>query len=297
VTRGGRFVLATIATTILALMPLPGTADDSPGPVDGQFSYSGADGSIDYVLHVPAHTTPIPLLVYLHGCGAPPSVPGLNGLADLHGFAVAYPVRPLAINNGCWKWTDNADQHRDHGDPALIAGVTRSVIGSSGIDPARVYVAGHSAGSGMTTIMAAAYPDLYAAAGLIAGCGKLTCLDITGISARTEMGPRARAVPVYMLWGTQDATNPYLTGRLQLLEWLGMNDLADDGLLNLSVPRLPSSVRSYPAVGTAPPYRVEQYLGRHGGDVTFVSAIGMEHVPDATWPMAFPAMVAFLLAH
>lgn len=291
--RVGRSALALAALLVLALSPLPAGADEVTGPVDGRFTFSGADGSLDYVLHVPEHSGPIPLLVYLHGCGAPPAVPGLDALADQHGFAVAIPIQPLTTNGGCWSWTDPADQHRDHGEPALIAGVTRQVIASGALDPDRVYLAGHSAGSGMTTIMATAYPDLYSAAGLIAGCGKLTCLDVTGLSAHAEMGSHARAVPVYMLWGTADTINSYLTGRLQLLEWLGMNDLGDDGLLNLSVPRLPTSVRSYPAVGTTPSYVVERY----GRDATFVSVKGMGHVPDATWKPAFPDLVAFLLAH
>ncbi|MGH9277818.1 MAG: hypothetical protein ACRD12_06875, partial [Acidimicrobiales bacterium] len=152
--------------------------------------------------------------------------------------------------------------------------------------------------SGMTANMAAAYPDLYAAAALIAGCGQLTCLDVTGLTAYREMGPRARPVPVYILWGTDDPTNAYWTGRLQLLQWLGMNDLADDDLLNLSVPRVPTSLAWVPASGSVPPYLVERYRdSRACGDVDFTSVFGMGHVPDATWPPAFPAIADFLLAH
>jgi hypothetical protein len=75
-----------------------------------------------------------------------------------------------------------------------------------------------------------------------------------------------------------------------------MNDLGDDGLPDLSVPRLPTSVRSYNAIGTTPAYVVERYSCHAGGEVQFVSVIGMEHVPDARWQPAFPAMVDFLLA-
>jgi poly(hydroxyalkanoate) depolymerase family esterase len=296
--RVARWSIPLVAAVVIVLSQLlVAPAAGVTAAVDEQRTYVGPAGSIDYVLHVPASETPMPLLVYLHGCGAPPSVPGLDDLADTRGFAVAYPIQSHTRNvDGCWNWTSAENRHRDQGGPALIAGVTRDVMASEGIDPHRVWIAGHSAGSGMTANLVAAYPDVYSAAAIIAGCGQLSCSDITGLSARAEMGSRARAVPVYMLWGTQDATNPYLTGRLQLLQWLGMNDLGDDGFPNLSVPRLPTSTRRFDADGTTPAYVVERYAGPAGGEVRFVSAIGMGHVPDARWQPAFPAMVDFLLA-
>lgn len=288
-----RSVVPVLGAILLALLPSLAPAHAS-GAVDDRRTYTGPVGSIDYVLHVPEHGSPIPLLVYLHGCGAPPSVPGLDDLADTHGFAVAYPIETsTAGGDGCWNW--KTDRHRGEGQAALIAGVTREVTAAEGVDPHRVFVAGHSAGSGMTANLVAAYPDVYAAAGLIAGCGNLSCADITGLTAHQEMGPRARAVPAYILSGTQDTTNPYWTGRLQLLQWLSMNDLGDDGFPNLSVPRLPTTVQRHAAVGSTPSYTVEQYAGRKGGEVQFVTVNGMGHVPDATWQPAFPAMVEFLL--
>jgi poly(3-hydroxybutyrate) depolymerase len=292
-------ILRSVTTVAIATLSLLGAVviaspARASGAVDELRTYVGPAGSIDYVLHVPDHASSIPLLVYLHGCGAPPSVPGLDDLADTHGFAVAYPIESSAPGgDGCWNWA--TDRHRDQGQPALIAGVTREVIQAEGIDPHRVFIAGHSAGSGMTANLAAAYPDVYAAAGLIAGCGNLTCRNITGLAAYQEMGPRARAVPAYILWGTKDTTNPYWTGRLQLSQWLSMNDWADDGVFNLSVPRLPTTTERYVAVGSTPSYTVQRYVGRKGGEVQFVSVNGMGHVPDATWQPAFPAMVAFLL--
>ena len=216
-----------------------------------------------------------------------------------NGFAVAYPVQSSSANpQGCWNWSDPANQHRDGGEPSIIAGITREVIQRNNIDPTRVFLAGHSAGSNMTAIMIATYPDLYATAGLIAGCGQLSCRDITGLTAYRQMGSHARPVPAYLVWGTNDTLDPCPSGRLQLQQWLGTNDLADDTLLNLSVPRVSTSVLTHPASPGHDGFTVEQYRdARDCATVDFASDIGGGHVPDFTDPAVFPAMATFLLDH
>jgi poly(3-hydroxybutyrate) depolymerase len=203
-----------------------------------------------------------------------------------------------ANTGGCWNWFRPQDQHRGAGEPSIIAGITREVVQQQGIDPNRVFITGHSAGSGMAAVMSAAYPDLYAAAGILAGCGQLTCADITGLSAYREMGARARPVPAYILWGTNDDVDSYALGRLQLQQWLGMNDFADDGLPDLSVPRLPTSIETRLADAANHAFVVEHYRDLRGcGQVDFTSVVGMGHLPDAMGPAIVPAMTDFLLAH
>jgi poly(hydroxyalkanoate) depolymerase family esterase len=134
-----------------------------------------------YKLYVPPGTTgrALPLVVMLHGCTQDPddfaAGTGMNERAREQGFAVLYPAQAAEANpQRCWNWFKHNHQRRGHGEPALIAGMTRAVMQRHGIDARRVFIAGLSAGGAMAALVAATYPELYAAvgvhSGLPAGC-------------------------------------------------------------------------------------------------------------------------------
>lgn len=191
-------------------------------------SCSNHAGTRAYKLYIPSGYTgeALPLIVMLHGCTQNPNDfaagTNMNAVAEENNCFVAYPAQIQTANaSNCWNWFQSADQRRDHGEPSIIADITREIIREYKIDTTRIYVAGLSAGGAMATVMGATYPDLYAAVGIHSGLPYAVAHDMpsafaamkhrkgkTSARAATAKSPVpfGHTVPVIVFHGDRDAT-------------------------------------------------------------------------------------------
>ena len=205
-----------------------------------------------------------PVIVVLHGCTEQgPDIAYLSRFdveAEKHGFLVVYPNQGDFKSTGtttfdgngshCWNWFLPQAQSRGSGEPALIAGLTRQAVGLWHGDHARTYVIGVSAGGAMSDIMAATYPDIYAATGILAGCEYrgLPCLgsasalppQVSGQLAYQAAGKTARVVPFLVENGDTDPVVPVGNAFELVQQWQATDDYAAHrGTLKNTVPPAP----------------------------------------------------------
>ncbi len=205
-------------------MAMPGGPQPAVVVPDGarfeEFTFQGSGGTLGYKLYVPSGFIgpDRPLVVMLHGCTQSPddfaAGTRMNEIAEQENLLVAYPRQTSSGNaQKCWNWFEAKDQRRDGGEPALIAGLTRKIMRDFPVDPTRVFVAGLSAGGAAAAIMAQAYPDLYAAAGVHSGLAAGAAIDMVSAFAAMRQGgaPRpggrmGRPVPTIVFHGDGDRT-------------------------------------------------------------------------------------------
>jgi poly(hydroxyalkanoate) depolymerase family esterase len=203
--------------------------EHAPPPEGGRFEervYANAAGERAYKLYIPSFYDgqALPLVVMLHGCTQSPddfaAGTRMNDVAEERRFLVAYPAQPKSANaSKCWNWFSPSDQQRDRGEPSLIAGITREIMGDFPVETRRVYIAGLSAGGAAAAIMGAAYPELYAAIGVHSGlaCGAATSVTSAFTAMRQGAPPNVTkscrgsgsTVPTIVFHGDRDTTvNP-----------------------------------------------------------------------------------------
>lgn len=213
-------------------------------PAGAQFlarRYDSHHGSRDYKLYVPSYFAKQnvnqqdwPLVIMLHGCTQDPDDFALgtrmNQLAERFNCLVAYPAQsPNANNNKCWNWFQTTDQQRDQGEPAIIAGLTRSLIEEYAIDQSRVYIAGLSAGGAMAALMGLNYPELFAAVGVHSGLAGGSASDITSAFQAMRQGCDNPSLAIHstpaqlprllIFHGDQDTTVNPVNGKKLIKQW------------------------------------------------------------------------------
>jgi poly(hydroxyalkanoate) depolymerase family esterase len=299
------------------------------------FTFSGAAGSRPYMVYTPAGyatSERVPLVVMLHGCTQSPTDfangTQMNPLADQRRFVVAYPQQTSAANSSmCWNWFQPANQQRGSGEPAIIAGIAQEVMGRTArwnVDPDRVYVAGMSAGAAMAVLVAADYPDVFAAMGEHSGLEYAAATDLTsattaqtnggpdpqaqGQAAFQAMGARARVVPVIAFHGTSDFTVRPVNGDQVTQQWMATDRLASGGAYSASFGSPASTTNGQAPGAQGRAFTVRRWNDASGGEVQeYWTVTGMGHAwsggstagsfTDPNGPSASEAMLAFFFAH
>lgn len=158
---------------------------------------------LSYALYMPpnAGLGRMPLVVMLHGCKqtADEFAQGtrMNLLADKYGFAVLYPEQSKHDHpHRCWHWYDDSTG-AGGGEAAAIVSLIKAVTAEHDFDAERVYLAGMSAGAGLSALLAVRYPQLFAAVGFHSGVvfGEAT----SAIGAMDVMRRGSRTDPVALI--------------------------------------------------------------------------------------------------
>ncbi|WP_098898026.1 extracellular catalytic domain type 1 short-chain-length polyhydroxyalkanoate depolymerase [Streptomyces sp. st77] len=241
--RGGRWsrtvrrLAAVVALATGAALAGPGAAGASAAEpaqarataaLERVTSFGANPGGLNMYVHRPAALPAnAPVVVALHGCTQGAQVysdnSGLNTFADRHGFLVVYAETTTVNNaNRCFNWFQPGDTRRGQGEAASIRQMVAHAATAYGADTGRVQVTGLSAGGAMTSVMLAAYPDVFAAGAVVAGIPYGCGTDV--VSAFGCMSPGVDRTPAAWAQAVRDAHPGFAGPWPRVAIWHGDND-------------------------------------------------------------------------
>jgi poly(hydroxyalkanoate) depolymerase family esterase len=283
---------------------------DPVEPQQGVFverTFASSGGERGYKLYIPSgyRGQAVPLVVMLHGCTQSPddfaAGTRMNAAAEAHTCLVAYPAQIRSANaQKCWNWFNQSEQRREGDEPSLIAGITRAIMSDYAVDPARVYVAGLSAGGAAAAIMAETYPELYAAVGVHSGlaCGAARDMQTAFVAmqrgAEGAAAERTAVVPTIVFHGERDSTVHPRNGEAVVAQRVGAAGLRQ----RTEAGRVPGGHAYSRTLHVAGDGRVvvEQWVV-HGGGHAWFGGSSAGSFTDARGPDATGEMMRFFLSH
>ena len=165
------------------------------GSFSEEHNFGSNPGNLKMFMYLPSRLAdPAPLVVVMHGCQQSArgylDHSGWARYADQGGFALLLPEQQNGagpqpfLPNGrnhpsrCFNFAELRNSQRDSGEALSIKQMIDRIQAEHGIDPKRIFATGLSAGGGMTAVMLATYPELFAGGAIIAGlpyrCGTST---------------------------------------------------------------------------------------------------------------------------
>ena len=194
-----------------------------------------AAGARRYLLFRPPgarKTSPLPLLVLLHGCTQDAATIArstrVHSLAAREGFIVLCPEQDrLANPQGCWNWFEQRSG-RAAAEAALINAAVDQACALHGADPRRIAVAGLSAGASMAALLGLHYPQRFKAvamhSGVAPGAAQSAATALRAMQGRGKLhalASHAALPPLLVIQGDADHIVAPRNGRAVAQWWAG----------------------------------------------------------------------------
>ncbi len=301
-------ICTTIAISAGCGDPAPATpnvdAAVQPTGDAGDAGVPGADlvAARPYDLFVPTGlpaSTPAPLIVLLHGYGASGELQAtyfnLRTAAQDSGVLVALPDGLVdGIGRRFWNATDACCNFSGNpvDDVAYLTAVIDDVAARHAVDPARVYLVGHSNGGFMAHRMACDRSNRIAAIVSLAGATWNTAATCAPSEPVAVLQIHGDADTTIRYAGGAIGTTAYPSAATTVKTWADLNGctgpLENTGVrLDLDLPKVGADTR------------VERFRDcpGAGADVELWTIEGGGHSPTFRHPAWSAALVGFLLAH